>query len=1280
MTRRLFFPLLALSLWSLATAGEVDKTCNIIKETAAINEFVWDLPILDSNPIVLWFSVYAQSNVYIALTADYAPKTDVPMYVIVIGGYRNTLSYISKCRDCEPLAVAEGESLQCNRLNEYWVRYEDRYLKVGHSGRRQPFLKYAVPEDDFAPRYVGYSTSYLGQGMFTFAFDKTGFHRYSEVVYWTGDPFCLDWILNELPNGLSEFCFQAKAEQGPIYLVLSPQRFRNPGQAAYEIVIGESENSKTVVHTVVRGDVAIASAETPAILNRLAFAEYCITFEPLIITFGTASRNNIFSWERDPNIPIKHVGFAGGLIPAAFRFQLEFISKYQQDIINLPPEPPVGEDKCRQMPSPCGENGVCYEDHSLSSGFRCECMNNFQGERCDVPPAGGSDLEATTRPPTPRPKVTTRPPAPRPRDPCSPTNPCQNEGKCRRDGASSYSCECKDGYTGTNCETEIPDPCSSEPCLNGGTCERGLGGSYRCGCPPGYSGFNCDIEPEDPCKSDPCGNNGMCKKTGTFSYMCTCTNGYSGFNCEIEPVKPPSGSELEATTRPPAPRPRDPCSPTNPCQNEGKCRRDGASSYSCECKDGYTGTNCETEIPDPCSSEPCLNGGTCERGLGGSYRCGCPPGYSGFNCDIEPEDPCESDPCGNNGMCERNGEFSYMCTCTNGYSGFNCEIEPVKPPSGSELEAKPDHLGECPVFPKDVAGICISNCAADNDCKKTEKCCSNSCGKVCQKACTPVRCRMDCQHGFKRNGNGCEICECKASTEEIPPKETPEDTKVCPEPQCSQECPGGFEKDAYGCKMCDCIEITEGGEDEEEEEEEPEGQVLETTGGSKEIVISNEVNTQQEQLFVIDPNDMLKFTLSSGDGDLTIAVLGTVVELLDSHDNVMRIVKLPTWCLHHKEINFAVNFITTGFKVLIITSSGEERLLTKYEKRSKKKFTCKSLRLTSKKKKRCRVRYKHKRRRRGRRGRKGKLRKFLKKRLRKKRKVCPKVRCSQDCPGGFELDTNGCQMCDCVEITEGGEDEEEEEEEPEGQVLETTGGSKEIVISNEVNTQQEQLFVIDPNDMLKFTLSSGDGDLTIAVLKTAVNILDSKEKVVKSVELPAWCVQYQQLNFAINFITTGFKVLIITSSGEERLLTKYEKKSKKKFTCKSLRLTSKKKKRCRVKYSHRRRRRGSSRRKKFKKKSYVKKTKGSSSSRKKKYKKKSYVKKTKGSSSSRKKKYKKKSYVKKTKGSSSSRKKKYKKKSYVKKARGSSEFDSFINSNFRYVGSFKRELRVLIFL
>ncbi|XP_036357551.1 uncharacterized protein LOC115209496 [Octopus sinensis] len=151
-------------------------------------------------------------------------------------------------------------------------------------------------------------------------------------------------------------------------------------------------------------------------------------------------------------------------------------------------------------------------------------------------------------------------------DPCD-AKPCKNSGVCKSKG-NSYTCTCKTGYSGENCDKV--DPCAASPCKNGGVCESN-GNSYKCTCKAGYSGTNCDTV--DPCAASPCKNGGVCESNGN-SYKCTCKAGYSGTNCDTV----------------------DPCA-ANPCKNGGECKSNG-NSYKCTCKAGYSGTNCDTVIPD----------------------------------------------------------------------------------------------------------------------------------------------------------------------------------------------------------------------------------------------------------------------------------------------------------------------------------------------------------------------------------------------------------------------------------------------------------------------------------------------------------------------------------------------------------------------------------------------------------------------------------------------------------------------------------------------------------
>ncbi|CAH1798294.1 unnamed protein product [Owenia fusiformis] len=77
------------------------------------------------------------------------------------------------------------------------------------------------------------------------------------------------------------------------------------------------------------------------------------------------------------------------------------------------------------------------------------------------------------------------------------------------------------------------------------------------------------------CDSTPCHNGGTCTEQGN-GYTCKCKTGYTGINCETV-------ADLHV----------DGCSFKSPCQNEGTCFG-SVNGYTCKCKAGYTGANCQT--------------------------------------------------------------------------------------------------------------------------------------------------------------------------------------------------------------------------------------------------------------------------------------------------------------------------------------------------------------------------------------------------------------------------------------------------------------------------------------------------------------------------------------------------------------------------------------------------------------------------------------------------------------------------------------------------------------
>ena len=83
---------------------------------------------------------------------------------------------------------------------------------------------------------------------------------------------------------------------------------------------------------------------------------------------------------------------------------------------------------------------------------------------------------------------------------------------------------------------------------------------------------------------------------------------------------------------------------TPECQNDSDCAADQI------CQNGHCVA--KPEPTDPCEDVECFNGGTCNEG-----SCDCIDGYTGTNCEIEP-DCNDSKPCTSPKQCE-----NYICVC-----------------------------------------------------------------------------------------------------------------------------------------------------------------------------------------------------------------------------------------------------------------------------------------------------------------------------------------------------------------------------------------------------------------------------------------------------------------------------------------------------------------------------------------------------------------------------------------------------------------------------------------
>ncbi|KAE9551386.1 hypothetical protein FO519_005394 [Halicephalobus sp. NKZ332] len=311
-----------------------------------------------------------------------------------------------------------------------------------------------------------------------------------------------------------------------------------------------------------------------------------------------------------------------------------------------------GKNKCK--------NGKCFSESSTGN-FSCLCEKGFSGEFCD------EDIdECEEKHPSRCYKgkcINTEgsylcqcdpgyegPNCDKQVDECDP-NPCQNSATCL-DKIADYECVCMQGWEGKNCE--IPQKyspnCTKTICLHDGICQKDVYGEESCVCQTRFTGPSCGEYKQNPCYLNHCKNKATCTPTHDYSsFTCECKKGYSGLYCE---------------------KSTDSCD-DDPCMN-GECISTD-SGYQCLCEPGFKGTNCETNIDD-CKKNPC-GVGICVDEVD-SYKCKCPSTHTGKDCEILIDNPCQTSPCFNNGSClALDIQGKYECFCENNFSGRNCEID-----------------------------------------------------------------------------------------------------------------------------------------------------------------------------------------------------------------------------------------------------------------------------------------------------------------------------------------------------------------------------------------------------------------------------------------------------------------------------------------------------------------------------------------------------------------------------------------------------------------------------
>ncbi|XP_046388992.1 C3 and PZP-like alpha-2-macroglobulin domain-containing protein 8 isoform X2 [Ischnura elegans] len=146
----------------------------------------------------LRFRVKAANDAHVALTTG--PSESEPIYEIFLGGWGNTKSALRRDRQKPDKAEAETPNVvTADEEREFWIKWNDGTIQVGHGGQASPFLEYADP-DPFPIGHYGVRTGWGATGQWVVEEgDEAGSAPVVSSAFTSGQ--WVDTVGGEIPSG-----------------------------------------------------------------------------------------------------------------------------------------------------------------------------------------------------------------------------------------------------------------------------------------------------------------------------------------------------------------------------------------------------------------------------------------------------------------------------------------------------------------------------------------------------------------------------------------------------------------------------------------------------------------------------------------------------------------------------------------------------------------------------------------------------------------------------------------------------------------------------------------------------------------------------------------------------------------------------------------------------------------------------------------------------------------------------------------------------------------------